>query len=86
MIMKILGVVRLSVGFGGIWVANGDYFGRLAGYFRFVRRFRHAVALSICRFLRPARLIDQTTGTGTLRAFRIPLLNGRIRPYLSFPS
>jgi len=36
--MKILGVVRLSAGFGGIWVANGGHFGRLAGYFRFVLR------------------------------------------------
>lgn len=29
------GGARLSAGFGGIWVANGDHFGRLAGYFRF---------------------------------------------------
>lgn len=49
MMKKILRVVRLSAGFGGIWVADGGHFGRLRGHFASPADFRHAVAPWMCR-------------------------------------
>jgi hypothetical protein len=61
MIMQILRIMRISAGFGGIWVASGGHFGRLTWPILFVQ---------------PTEPLDQASGTGTNPSVTIISLGG----------